>query len=55
MKKRYYVPWLKGGIYKPAFFLEGIQPSSLIIKRPKQIKQDRCFDKTNAQSGNYCK
>ena len=29
-----------------AFFLEGIQRSSLIIKKIKQTKQDRYFDET---------
>ena len=38
---------------KTAFFLEGIQRSSLILKKP--IKQSKtCFDQTNKKSGNYC-
>ena len=41
---------------KVAFFLEGIQQSSLILKQTnKQTKQDSYFDKTIEKSSNYCK
>ena len=36
-----YTPELKDG--ERAFFLEGIQKSSLILKKPKQTKQHRYF------------
>ena len=41
-------------LVKPAYFLEGIQRSSLIIKN-EQTKQDRHFIKTKGKSGNYYK
>ena len=42
-------------LVKAAFFLQGIQRSSLIIKKPTKTKQNIYFYETDEKSGTYCK